>query len=246
MLARVRITFGTRQDASQTDAFSDRRPARLHTPLGVTFRSIGEAPGQSSWSLVLGAGVAIGLGLWTWRALFALLFPELPELPAQVAAAEPALGTPAAVHAPAPVAPPPAAAVHTPPRSRKPAARLPPPPAASIPTVDPEAEPDMDLTDAPSSPLELRALAEVRAHEPVSLAALPPITPTYLNLNSRPWSEVYVDGQHVGHTPLRNMRLLPGRYTVELVNRQFGMGKHLELLLLPGDRVTRSEELEEN
>jgi hypothetical protein len=186
--------------------------------------------------------MAVGLGLWTWRALFALLFPELPELPAYTTAAEPVPVAPPAAAPARPavsVAPPPAAAEIAPLRRRKPANRLPPvaatPAPAPSPPFDPDATPDMDLTDAPST-----------AHPPVSLAALPPITPTYLNLNSRPWSEVYMDGQRVGHTPIRNLRVLPGRYTVELVNRQFGMGKRVELVLLPGERVTRSEELQDN
>ena len=120
-------------------------------------------------------------------------------------------------------------------------------PEPSAPAFDPDAKLDMDLTDAPSFALtEQRSLAGAHAHASASRSAPPPsIGPTYLNLNSRPWAEVYVDGQRVGHTPIRNLRVLPGRYAVELRNREFGMGKRFELLLREGESVTRSEELEE-
>jgi serine/threonine-protein kinase len=37
-----------------------------------------------------------------------------------------------------------------------------------------------------------------------------------------PWGEVYIDGRHVGTTPLREpINLYPGRYSVEITNKQY-------------------------
>ena len=37
-----------------------------------------------------------------------------------------------------------------------------------------------------------------------------------------PWGEVYIDGKHVGTTPLREpINLYPGKYDVQITNKQF-------------------------
>ena len=50
-----------------------------------------------------------------------------------------------------------------------------------------------------------------------------------LQLNTRPWAEVYVDGEHVGHTPLRALTLPVGRHTLRLENAPMNMSKTVEV-----------------
>ncbi len=53
----------------------------------------------------------------------------------------------------------------------------------------------------------------------VSLAEL--ILPGHLMVGPEPWSDVYVDGNHVGTTPFGGVELEPGTYTVRLSNPGF-------------------------
>ena len=42
--------------------------------------------------------------------------------------------------------------------------------------------------------------------------------PAYLTVRTEPWSKVYVDGAHVGSTPLFRHRVKPGDHVLRLVN----------------------------
>lgn len=64
-----------------------------------------------------------------------------------------------------------------------------------------------------------------------------------LKLNSVPWSEVYVDKKHVGHTPLHGIQLPAGRHTIELTNPDTGMRKTLQVQLRAGETITKVEKL---
>jgi PEGA domain len=64
-----------------------------------------------------------------------------------------------------------------------------------------------------------------------------------LKVNSTPWSEVYVDKKHVGHTPLLGLQLPAGRHVVELKNPDTGAKKKLRIKLKPGEVVTKIEKL---
>jgi hypothetical protein len=64
-----------------------------------------------------------------------------------------------------------------------------------------------------------------------------------LMLNSRPWSEVYVDGEHVGHTPVRGLPLRAGHHKVKLENPQMGMSKTISVSIAAGETLTKSETL---
>ena len=44
-----------------------------------------------------------------------------------------------------------------------------------------------------------------------------------LDLNASPWARVYVDGRHLGATPLQGVRLAAGRHLVRLVNPERGL-----------------------
>ncbi|MBN1653814.1 MAG: PEGA domain-containing protein [Deltaproteobacteria bacterium] len=59
-----------------------------------------------------------------------------------------------------------------------------------------------------------------------------------LRINSRPWSQVFVDGRSVGTTPQMGLRLQAGRHTVKLVNRSFRLSKTITVELKPGQTVS--------
>jgi hypothetical protein len=64
-----------------------------------------------------------------------------------------------------------------------------------------------------------------------------------LKVNSTPWSEIYVDKKHVGHTPLLGLQLKPGSHVVELKNPDTGAKKKLRIKIKAGEVVTKIEKL---
>ena len=55
-----------------------------------------------------------------------------------------------------------------------------------------------------------------------------------LRVNSRPWSQIFVDGKAFGTTPRFNIELPPGNHTLELVNKEFGVKRTLDVTISPG------------
>ena len=70
-------------------------------------------------------------------------------------------------------------------------------------------------------------------------------TPGLLRINSRPWSQVFIDGKLIGNTPQFGISLPAGKHSVRLVNAEFGMSKVFTLKLGAGESVTRVEMLSE-
>jgi hypothetical protein len=66
-----------------------------------------------------------------------------------------------------------------------------------------------------------------------------------LRLNSRPWSQVYVDGRLIGNTPQMNVQLSAGSHSIKLVNPQLGMTKTLKVKIQNGKVTTKIVELME-
>jgi hypothetical protein len=60
-----------------------------------------------------------------------------------------------------------------------------------------------------------------------------------LRLNSRPWSQVYVDGKLVGNTPQMGLPLSPGSHSIRLVNAQMGLTKTFSVSVKQGQMVTK-------
>ncbi|HKP61234.1 MAG TPA: PEGA domain-containing protein [Polyangiales bacterium] len=60
-----------------------------------------------------------------------------------------------------------------------------------------------------------------------------------LRLNSRPWSQVYVDGRLVGNTPQMGLPLSPGNHSIRLVNAQMGLTKTFSVSVKTGQMVTK-------
>ncbi len=70
-------------------------------------------------------------------------------------------------------------------------------------------------------------------------AARAPQGAGFLRINTRPWSQVYVDNRLIGNTPQMRIQLGAGRHRVRLVNANFGIQKTISVNIRPGQTVTR-------
>lgn len=66
-----------------------------------------------------------------------------------------------------------------------------------------------------------------------------------LRINSRPWSQVIVDGRMVGNTPQQGVPLSAGRHKVQLVNPQMGLNKTISVSIKTGQVTTQVVNLAE-
>jgi len=67
-----------------------------------------------------------------------------------------------------------------------------------------------------------------------------------VNLNSWPWSVVYVNGKQVpGITPLYNVSVPAGRNRIRFVNPELGMSKEVDVTVEPGKERTIAVELQQ-
>jgi serine/threonine protein kinase len=60
-----------------------------------------------------------------------------------------------------------------------------------------------------------------------------------LRINTRPWSQVYVDGQLIGNTPQMNIPLRAGRHRVTLVNSDFNIRETVTVTIRAGQTETK-------
>ena len=60
-----------------------------------------------------------------------------------------------------------------------------------------------------------------------------------LRLNTRPWSQVIVDGRMVGNTPQPNLQLSAGKHKLQLINQQLGLNKTVTVTIEPGEINTQ-------
>ena len=67
-----------------------------------------------------------------------------------------------------------------------------------------------------------------------------------LQVNSRPWARVLVDGRFVGHTPQLGLRVSAGKHRVQLVNEQMDMSKAFDVTIRAGQTLSRVELLDDN
>ena len=65
-----------------------------------------------------------------------------------------------------------------------------------------------------------------------------------LRINSRPWSQVSIDGRPVGNTPQTTLQLRAGLHTVRLVNPDFGLKKSIKLRIAAGETLTKVVDLQ--
>jgi serine/threonine-protein kinase len=93
----------------------------------------------------------------------------------------------------------------------------------------------------PTAPPEPEA-EEVEAAEEVAEPAAPASSATgsgTLRVNSRPWSQVFVDGKLIGVTPQRAISLPAGTHTLLLVNDEFSIRKTVQVEIKPGEITTQ-------
>ncbi|MBX3250264.1 MAG: PEGA domain-containing protein, partial [Myxococcales bacterium] len=64
-----------------------------------------------------------------------------------------------------------------------------------------------------------------------------------LRINSRPWSQVFIDGRLIGNTPQMNISLASGRHQVTLVNPDFNIRHTITVNVSAGETVTRIVDL---
>jgi hypothetical protein len=81
--------------------------------------------------------------------------------------------------------------------------------------------------------------AEPVAARPEPAPKNPGASAGMLRLNSRPWSQVFVDGRLVGNTPQMGLPLSNGNHSVRLVNAQMGLTKTFSVSIKTGQMVTK-------
>ena len=82
--------------------------------------------------------------------------------------------------------------------------------------------------------------APVAMEEPAEVMAASGGTgPGTLRINTRPWSQVYVDGRLIGNTPQMNISLPAGSHRVTLVNPDFNIRQSVSVTIEAGQVTTR-------
>lgn len=66
-----------------------------------------------------------------------------------------------------------------------------------------------------------------------------------LTLNTKPASEVFLDGESIGHTPIMNYTVPAGRHTLTFVNEQFGVRRTVAVSVGPDESVRKILDLTE-
>jgi serine/threonine protein kinase len=113
------------------------------------------------------------------------------------------------------------------------------PVALSMPAPPPAAVPPPPPVPAPS-PAADPPKAEVEAPPPAPPTPAPPapakkaVVRGKLTLDTSPWSEVFLNGKKLGDTPLINVALPAGRYTLKLVNDSRNIHSAIEVVVEPG------------
>ncbi len=116
---------------------------------------------------------------------------------------------------------------------------------ASAPAVQPAAAPVAAAPAAPAFPPAQAPAAPAFGAQPAPAAPAAPQGVAAagqtgkLRINSRPWSQVYVDGRLVGNTPQMNISLPAGPHRVTLVNPDFRVRQTVNVNIAPGQTVTR-------
>ena len=103
------------------------------------------------------------------------------------------------------------------------------PPASAAPVTG-ESPADVKAAGAPAAVVVMPAPPAAPAAKPVALARL--------GFAVTPWGEVYIDGRKMGITPpLNEIRLPPGKHTIEIRNTTFQ--PHRQTVDLRADRSVR-------
>jgi hypothetical protein len=98
---------------------------------------------------------------------------------------------------------------------------------------------DAPTPNEPAVPAPIPAASAPEAAQPASATA-PHENPGEttesgtLRVNSRPWSQVFIDGKAYGSTPRMNIALAAGAHVLLLVNDEFSVKKTVDVTITPG------------
>jgi serine/threonine protein kinase len=100
---------------------------------------------------------------------------------------------------------------------------------------------------APSKP-PAPASAQVASAQPSHIVTVAPVPrgdvgTGKLRINSRPWSQVYVDGRLIGNTPRTDVVLSAGVHTITLISPGFGYKRVLAVPIKRGETLTKIVDL---
>jgi len=96
------------------------------------------------------------------------------------------------------------------------------PVGAPVPEVKPEPEPETKPEPEPKPP--------PRSHKPKHA----PVHHGFLQVNSTPWTEVYVDDRDVGFTPVLKLKLPVGEHEVRLINEGYQIDEGIVVIIEEG------------
>ena len=112
----------------------------------------------------------------------------------------------------------------------RPAAAFTPPPVAEAPPSPPAASPE-----EASGGTAAAATAPTEAGPDTERASAAESGDGRLQLVTRPYSEVYIEGRRVGQTPLLNLRLPAGSHELSLRNEEAGLESRVRVRIRPGE-----------
>ena len=65
-----------------------------------------------------------------------------------------------------------------------------------------------------------------------------------LSIDCTPWAAVYIDGKHIGTTPVAGYEITAGPHTLRLVNNQLHSSKTVKITAKPGESIRKSIEFQ--
>jgi hypothetical protein len=114
-----------------------------------------------------------------------------------------------------------------------------PPPSAAVPAPVAQAQPRNDAAHSKRPVVTAKRTPAAPSARPVAAAPAAKGARGTLRVNTRPWSQVSIDGKLIGNTPQMNLQLPAGTHTVVLSNPEFGVTKSLVVTIKPDETVTR-------
>jgi serine/threonine-protein kinase len=201
------------------------------------------------------AAAALVLGVLSFRGLSARDAAFSPAVPILGPGASTPAPAPPGERTPAPRADPPEdTRSNEPPAAAETESPQPgtPPPVQPNPEAgesdDTPAAPTNEVSQPPRQPEPRRTRAPARSSAGTSRNSPAPVTPApetasaptpipgRLFISSRPWGQVFVDGQLVGNTPIASVSITPGAHVIRIVRPGFRSYER-ELYVTPGQDV---------
>jgi len=113
-----------------------------------------------------------------------------------------------------------------------------PPPVRAAPKPTPAAKPEKPAEPAEKNPAPAeKPKRTARPHKPRAPAAAP-ARYGFLQVNSTPWTEVYVDDRDVGFTPVVKFKLTVGEHEVRLINEGYEIDASIVVIIEENETVS--------